>query len=92
MRQAEVHGRELGGEGVGVSLRWIPGGSFADTKTWERGSSEAKTVVVSSALFADDTTIVGRRGELEEGVRAVKGGDGEVGGKEQRGQGGEVGV
>ena len=29
-------------------------------------------MVVSSALFADDITIVGTRGELEEGVGAVK--------------------
>ena len=72
MRQAEEHMRELGGEGVGVRFRWVPLGSFSGTKTWERGSSEAKTVVVSSLLFADDTTIVGRKGELGGGVGAVK--------------------
>ena len=79
MRQAKEHRRELGGEGVGVRFRWVPGGSFSGTKTWERGSSEAKTVVVSSNLFADDTTIVGRRG----GSGGSEAGDGEVGGKEQ---------
>ena len=72
MRQAEEYKRELGGKGAGVRFRWVPGGSFSGTKTWERGSSEAKTVVVSSLLFADDTTIVGRKGELGEGVEAVK--------------------
>ena len=25
MRQAEEHRRELGGEGVGVRFRWVPG-------------------------------------------------------------------
>ena len=72
MRQAEEHRRELGGEGVGVRFRWVLWGSFSGSKTWERGSSEAKTVVVSPLLFADDTTIVGRKGELGGGVGAVK--------------------
>ena len=40
-------------------------------------------MVVSSLLFADDTTIVGRKGELGEGSGSGEGGDGEVGGKEQ---------
>ena len=39
MRQAEVHRQELGGEGVGVRFRWVLGGSFSGTKTWERRSS-----------------------------------------------------
>ena len=68
-----------------VRFRWVPGGSFSGTKSWERGSSEAKTVVVSSLLFADDATIVGRKGELGGGGGSggSEGGDGEVGGKEQ---------
>ena len=72
MRQEEEHRRELGGEGVGVRFGWVSGGSFSGTKTWEMGSSEATTMAVSSLLFSDDTTIVGRRGELGEGVGAVK--------------------
>ena len=43
-----------------MKFRWVPGSSFAGGKSWERGSSEAKEVVVTSALFADDTTIVGK--------------------------------
>ena len=31
-----------------------------------------KSLRVTSALFADDTTIVGMSGEIDEGVRAVK--------------------
>ena len=72
MRQAEEHRLEIGGDRVGVNFRWVPGGSFAGAKTWERGSSEAKVVKVSSALFADGTTFVGKKSEMEEGVRAAK--------------------
>ena len=39
---------------------------------WEKGGRECKTVRMRSALFADDTTIVGMSGELNEGVRSVK--------------------
>ena len=41
-------------------------------RNWEKGSAEAKCERISSSLFADDTTIVGTRGEIEEGVNAVK--------------------
>ena len=57
---------------MGVTWRWIPGGTFAGVKVWENGSAEAKRVRVSSVLFADDTTIVGMEDEMNEGVRAVK--------------------
>ena len=72
MRQAEKERLREGGEGVGVRWRWMPGSSFAGTRVWERGSSEAKGVTITSALFADDTTIIGRKRELEEGVEKVK--------------------
>lgn len=71
MRQAEERRRESGDE-VGVAWKWMPGSSFAGVKVWEKGSAEAKCVRVSSALFADDTTILGMKGEIDEGVRAVK--------------------
>ena len=71
MRQAES-ARENGRENVGVEWRWIPGGSFAGEASWEKGCTEAKSVIITSALFADDTTIVGVKGEMEEGVRIVK--------------------
>ena len=50
----------------------MPGSSFAGTGAWERGSSEAKWVTITSALFADDTTIIGKKKELEDGVVRVK--------------------
>ena len=56
-----------------MTWKWMPGGSFAGVRTWERGSAEAKSVNLTSALFADDTTIVGMSDEIERGVRSVKG-------------------
>ena len=50
----------------------MPGSSFAGVGVWEKGSSEAKRVVITSALFADDTTIIGKKRELEEGVVRMK--------------------
>ena len=50
-----------GGRRVGLGWRWVPGSSFAGERRWEKGRTETRRVVVSSALFADDTTIkVGR--------------------------------
>ena len=57
---------------VGVEWRWIPGSSFAGTGTWERNGSEAKEVWFRELLFADDTTIVGTKEELDGGVNAMK--------------------
>ena len=45
---------------------------FAGTGAWERGRSEAKVVRFSELMFADDTTIVGTRYEMNGGVQAVK--------------------
>ena len=57
---------------VGVEWRWIPGSSFAGTGTWERNGSEAKEVRFRELLFADDTTIVGTKEEMDGGVNAMK--------------------
>ena len=72
MRQAEEERVREGGEEVGIRWNWMPGSSFAGTGVWEKGSSEAKGVTITSALFADDTTIIGRKRELEGGVEKVK--------------------
>ena len=71
MRQAEME-RAVHGGAVGVAWRWMPGGSFAGVKAWERGSAEAVSVRLTLGLFADDTTVVGMSGEIEEGVRVTK--------------------
>ena len=70
MRQAE-EARCREGE-VGVGWRWVPGGSFAGAGNWEKECSEAKEVRVKLVLFADDTTIVGEKGELGRGVERMK--------------------
>ena len=71
MRQAEACRHEQNGD-VGVPWRWVPGGSFAGSGIWEKGGKECKSVRLSCGLFADDTTVVGMSGELNEGVRYVK--------------------
>ena len=73
-------GIETGGEAraaawasvMGVEWRWIPGSSFAGTGTWERSGSKAKEVRFRELLFADDTTIVGTKEEMDGGVNAMK--------------------
>ncbi|KAI8519281.1 hypothetical protein Bbelb_025380 [Branchiostoma belcheri] len=71
MRQGEEERRKRGGE-VGVPWRWVPGGSFAGNRVWEKGGTEVKSVKVSSALFADDTSILGMSDEIDAGVTTVK--------------------
>ena len=71
MRQAEEARRERSSD-PGVRWRWLPGGSFAGGKVWERGGKECKSVRMTSALFADDTTIVGMSDEIDEGVNEMK--------------------
>lgn len=73
MRQAMAARSEDERDEREVVWKWIPGGMFAGEHAWERGCTEAKEVRVTSALFADDTTIVGTKGEIDESVRRVKG-------------------
>ena len=49
-----------------VSVRSI----LAETRSWERGYIKARNL--TSALFADDTTIVGEKEKLNGGTRMVK--------------------
>ena len=56
---------------MGVEWRWIPESSFAGTGKWERNGSEAKEIRFCELLFADDTTIVGMKEEMD-GVNAIK--------------------
>ncbi len=46
---------------VGISYNWIPGSSFPGMKNWEKINSEAKKIKIEKALFADDTTVVGKK-------------------------------
>ena len=66
-KQAEEDGRR-----AGIVMKWIPGSAFPAVKTWERKCSEAVAVVVEKSLFADDTTAVGEKTELEVGIEVTK--------------------
>ena len=55
---------EAGGEEVGVKFKWILLSSITGGKSWEGGCSEAKEIVVTSAIFADDTTFADKAKEL----------------------------
>ena len=57
---------------VGVVYSWVPGNSFPSDSRWEKKNSEAVEIKVDNALFADDTTLAGKRKEMENGVRIVK--------------------
>ena len=75
MRRAEEERRaraEEEGNEVGVEWRWQPGSSFPSTGLWEKYSSETETRRISLSLFADDTTIIGTKAEIERGVEVVK--------------------
>ena len=75
MRRAEEVRREeaeRAGRQVGVKIRWQPGNAFPSTNLWEKYSSEAESRLITMSLFADDTTIVGRRDEVEEGIETIK--------------------
>ena len=70
-KQREEKGRETGLE-VGLAIKWVPGSSFPATGLWEKPNSEAIKINIKSALFADDTTGVGRKKELDQGVEIMK--------------------
>ena len=50
----------------------MPGSSFEGKSVWKRGSTEVKKVIITSALFASDTTIVGTKRDIDERVRRVE--------------------
>ena len=61
------------GRVAGIVMKWVPGSAFPSEKTWEKKEcTEAKAVVVEKSLFADDTTAVGEKEELEVGIRITK--------------------
>ena len=60
------------GGSAGIMMRWVPGSAFPATSAWERGCLDAVTVCVEKSLFADDTTAVGDKEELEVGIQVTK--------------------
>ena len=63
---------EEAGMVAGVVVKWVPGSHFPSPSTWEKHNSEAVELVVDKGLFADDTTVVGNKEEMEQGVGVVK--------------------
>ena len=57
---------------VGINFKWVPGSNFPNVKRWEKYNSEAKRRKIDQGLFADDTTILGRKNEIEQGVNETK--------------------
>ena len=57
---------------TGVKWHWVPGSNIPDPNKVEKYNSEAVTVPITLFLFAVDTTIVGERKEIQEGVQIVK--------------------
>ena len=66
-RKAEEQNME-----AGITFSWVPGSYFPSEHTWEKYNSEAKKVKLDKALFADDTTLAGKKKEIEQGVAETK--------------------
>ncbi len=56
----------------GLAYNWVLGSSFPCTRTWEKYNSEAKKIRIDQGLFADDTTVIGKRRELTVELAEVK--------------------
>ena len=75
MRIAEIERKEHSDEKyetTGVEWKWIPSPSIPHPDRVEKANSETETRNVCSSLFADDTTIIGQKRELEDGLNIVK--------------------
>ena len=58
---------------VGLAFKWVPGSAFPNPNQWEKATnSEAKRIRIDKGLFADDTTKIGKKKELEEGIKVTK--------------------
>ena len=66
-RKAEETGLD-----AGLNFKWVPGSSFPNMRRWEKENSEAKRRKIDQGLFADDTTIIGRKREIDQGVDEIK--------------------
>ena len=58
---------------MGLNFRWIPGSFFPNERRKEsKENSEASSVNIDKGLFADDTTKVGKKKELDQGIAITK--------------------
>ena len=60
------------GEEAGIAIRWVPGSGLPGESMREKPNSESKRIRIDKSLFADDTTVVGKKKEMMEGLTAVK--------------------
>ena len=60
------------GEEPGVTFSYVPGSNLPSGKAWEKANSENKKARIDNQLFADDTTGLGRKREIDEGIMIVK--------------------
>ena len=65
-RKADEMGLEMG-----IPFMYVPGSSFPGQRS-EKPNSEAKRIRIDLSLFADDTTVTGRKRELAEGLKITK--------------------
>ena len=75
MRQAEkarLDRAEEKGTNVGIAWTWMPGNRFPGKNMVETHNSETQTARISLSLFADDTTPIGEKEEIESGTATIK--------------------
>ena len=66
-------GAEMHGKVAGIQWQWIPGNSLPPKQTRQDGTNTAaQAFEITESLFADDTTLIGYKGELEQGCRIIK--------------------
>ena len=72
---AETKRRQLRNQSrkkIGIEWGWLPGGKLPSSNQYGRYNSEAKQTNITMSLFADDTTILGTKDELEQGCKIIK--------------------
>ena len=57
---------------IGIEWSFMPGHSFPPKNAKSTFNSEAKNATLTRSLFADDTTIIGMRDEIEEGKQIIE--------------------
>ena len=70
-KEREIQARREGGDS-GIGFKYVPGSYIPGDKLWEKKNSEARVKRVDTGLFADDTSGIGKKEELEAGMIIVK--------------------
>ena len=67
-----AHDAEKRNKKVGIEWSFMPGHSLPLKNVKNTFNSEAKNTTIKMSLFADETTIIGMREEVEEGKQIIK--------------------